>query len=55
MISDGFDTSEVLAFSLDHKESEWILDSGCSFRMTPNRDWFETLEEGEGSRVIMGK
>ncbi|MFQ6666256.1 hypothetical protein Gotur_032680 [Gossypium turneri] len=22
--------------------SEWILDSRCSFRMCPNREWFST-------------
>ena len=27
----------------DLRASEnWILDSGCTFHMTPNRDWFST-------------
>ncbi|KAK5812564.1 hypothetical protein PVK06_027999 [Gossypium arboreum] len=28
--------------------SEWILDSGCSFHMCPNREWFSTYSSIEG-------
>ncbi|XP_040970230.1 uncharacterized protein [Gossypium hirsutum] len=28
--------------------SEWILDSGCSFHMCPNREWFSTYSSDEG-------
>ncbi|KAG8485692.1 hypothetical protein CXB51_019003 [Gossypium anomalum] len=35
--------------------SEWILDSGCSFHMCPNREWFSTYNSVEGGVVHMGK
>ncbi|KAG8473398.1 hypothetical protein CXB51_035716 [Gossypium anomalum] len=34
--------------------SEWILDSGCSFHMCPNREWFSTYSSVEGGVVRMG-
>lgn len=33
---------------------EWILDSGCSFHMTPNKDLFSSYEEYNGGNVTMG-
>ena len=35
-------------------ENEWILDSGCSFHMTPNKDFFTTYEKVDGGNVTMG-
>ena len=32
----------------------WILDSGCMFHMTPNRDWFSTYELKHKDVVLMG-
>ncbi len=34
--------------------SEWILHSGCSFYMCPNREWFSTFSSVEGGVVRMG-
>ncbi|KAK5825428.1 hypothetical protein PVK06_020262 [Gossypium arboreum] len=34
--------------------SEWILDSGFSFHMCPNREWFSTYSLVEGGVVYMG-
>ncbi|KAG8492272.1 hypothetical protein CXB51_009917 [Gossypium anomalum] len=34
--------------------SEWILDSGCSFHMCPNREWFSTYNSVEGGVMHMG-
>ena len=34
--------------------NEWILDSGCSFHMSPNRDLFTTYEPVNGGLVLMG-
>ncbi|KAG8478618.1 hypothetical protein CXB51_028426 [Gossypium anomalum] len=34
--------------------SEWILDSGCSFHMCPNREWFSTYSSVEGGVMRMG-
>ncbi|KAG8499853.1 hypothetical protein CXB51_006283 [Gossypium anomalum] len=33
---------------------EWILDSGCTYHMCPNKDWFFTLKELEDGVVLMG-
>ncbi|KAG8492943.1 hypothetical protein CXB51_010218 [Gossypium anomalum] len=33
---------------------EWILDSSCTFHMSPNRDWFITYETVSESVVLMG-
>ena len=35
------------------KKSLWIMDSGCSFHMFPNKGWFLDLEECNGS-VLLG-
>ena len=34
--------------------SEWILDSGCSYHMCPNRNMFHTFTEAHRSKVLMG-
>ncbi|KAG8473472.1 hypothetical protein CXB51_035785 [Gossypium anomalum] len=50
--SDG----ELLVASVnDSKVSqEWILDSSCTFHMSPNRDWFITYEIVSEGVVLMG-
>ncbi|KAG8474474.1 hypothetical protein CXB51_031434 [Gossypium anomalum] len=50
--SDG----ELLVASVnDSKVSEeWILDSGCTFHMSPNRDWFTTYETVSEGVVLIG-
>ena len=34
--------------------NDWVLDSGCSFHMSPRRDWFDTYESCNGGNVIVG-
>ncbi|KAH1122081.1 hypothetical protein J1N35_005241 [Gossypium stocksii] len=34
--------------------SEWILDSGCSFHMCPNKEWFSIYSSVEGGVVRIG-
>ena len=33
---------------------EWMLDSGCSFHMSPRRDWFQEFENVDNETVYMG-
>ena len=33
---------------------EWVLDSGCKFHITPNKDVLFDLEDIEGGKVLMG-
>ena len=37
----------------DHK-SEWVMDSGCIFYITPDRDALFDFKEFEGGNVLMG-
>ncbi|KAI4379525.1 hypothetical protein MLD38_005807 [Melastoma candidum] len=34
--------------------SQWVMDSGCTFHMCPRLDWFSTLDEIQGGKVLMG-
>lgn len=33
---------------------EWILNLGCTFHMTPRRDWLLNFQHIEGGKVLMG-
>ncbi|KAG8493024.1 hypothetical protein CXB51_010410 [Gossypium anomalum] len=45
VIEDYSDGELLVASVNDSKVSEeWILNSGCTFHMSPNRDWFTTYE-----------
>ena len=35
-------------------EDAWVLDSACSYHMTPRRDWFTTYRTINGGLVYMG-
>ena len=37
-----------------NSNNEWIMDTGCSYHMCPNRDWFSTYESIDGGIVLMG-
>ncbi|KAK4841553.1 hypothetical protein QYF36_006375 [Acer negundo] len=52
--SRSFEHSEVLAISTEDVKNELILDSGCSFHMTPRKDWFTEFKELSGGSVLMG-
>ncbi|GJW07978.1 retrovirus-related pol polyprotein from transposon TNT 1-94 [Tanacetum coccineum] len=47
---------DVVLLVVDYKGTPlvWIMDSACSFHMSPNRDWFVTYEEFDGMHVFMG-
>ena len=52
---DQTDKELLVESSADLRVCEnWILDSGCSFHMTPNRDWFSTYELVHKGAVLMG-
>ncbi|KAG8491630.1 hypothetical protein CXB51_014990 [Gossypium anomalum] len=55
VIEDYSDGELIVASVNDSKVSEeWILDSGCTFHMSPNRDWFITYETVSKGVVLMG-
>ncbi|KAG8496701.1 hypothetical protein CXB51_007821 [Gossypium anomalum] len=55
-VVEDYSDGELLVASVnDSKVSEeWILDSGCTFHMSPNRDWFTTYEIVPEGVVLMG-
>ena len=55
METDHSDGELLVASDGDSKaRHDWILDSGCTFHMTPNRDWFSTYESVPKGAVLMG-
>ncbi|KAG8472328.1 hypothetical protein CXB51_035360 [Gossypium anomalum] len=55
-VVEDYSDGELLVASVnDSKVSEeWILNSGCTFHMSPNRDWFTTYETVSEGVVLMG-
>lgn len=37
-----------------HSKSKWILDSRCSFLLTPNKDWLHYSKNEDGGMVLLG-
>ena len=55
MESDQTDGELLVASDDDSRAIEnWILDFGCTFHMTHNRDWFSTYEPMHKGVVLMG-
>ena len=40
--------------SSNHLTDSWILDSTCSYHMTPNQDWFNTYRLVNCASILMG-
>ncbi|KAG8481120.1 hypothetical protein CXB51_025896 [Gossypium anomalum] len=54
-VVEDYSDGEILVASVnDSKVSEEWLDSGCTFHMSPNRDWFTTYETVLEGVVLMG-
>ncbi|KAE8692022.1 hypothetical protein F3Y22_tig00110863pilonHSYRG00024 [Hibiscus syriacus] len=53
---DNFDCSEgdMLSISTTQLTDAWILDSGCSYHITPNREWFSTYRSVNSGSVYLG-
>ncbi|KAK4400677.1 Retrovirus-related Pol polyprotein from transposon TNT 1-94 [Sesamum angolense] len=48
--SDG----DILSISTNQYVDAWILDSGCSYHITPNREWFSSYRSGNSGSVYLG-
>jgi ATP-binding cassette subfamily B (MDR/TAP) protein 1 len=48
--------SEATTITTDREELNevWLMDSGATWHMTPNRDWFHAYEPIYGSTMFMG-
>ncbi|KAG8489132.1 hypothetical protein CXB51_017197 [Gossypium anomalum] len=55
-VVEDYSDGELLAASANNSKvsEEWILDSGCTFHMSSNRDWFTTYETVSEGVVLMG-
>ena len=38
VLEDGYESDDVLVVATHSSNKQWIMDSGCSFHMTPNKD-----------------
>ena len=54
IVSNESENGEVLAVCLDNDNSDWILDSGCTYHMCPNKSWFHTYSKTNGGQVLLG-
>ncbi|KAG8493115.1 hypothetical protein CXB51_010427 [Gossypium anomalum] len=55
-IVEDYSNSELLVASVNNSKvsEEWILDSGCTFHISPNQDWFTTYETVSKVVVLIG-
>ncbi|KAK2983644.1 hypothetical protein RJ640_023178 [Escallonia rubra] len=51
---DNSDGADVLSVTISSSDGGWNLDTGCSYHMCPNRDWFATYRSFDGGKVLMG-
>ncbi|KAD3641560.1 hypothetical protein E3N88_30784 [Mikania micrantha] len=51
---DGYDSADVLDVTNVVSGSEWVLDSGCSFHMTPCKEYFKDLSSQDLGTVHLG-
>ncbi|KAG8497140.1 hypothetical protein CXB51_008403 [Gossypium anomalum] len=55
-VVEDYSDGELLVVSVNNSKvsEEWILDSGCTFHMSPDRDWFTTYETVSEGVTLMG-
>ncbi|KAK2974639.1 hypothetical protein RJ640_020521 [Escallonia rubra] len=54
VVEDNSDGADVLSVTIKSSNGGWILDTGCSYHMCPNRDLFATYRSFDGGKVLMG-
>ncbi|KAL0448238.1 UNVERIFIED_CONTAM: Retrovirus-related Pol polyprotein from transposon TNT 1-94 [Sesamum latifolium] len=54
--NDSSDSSDgdMLSVSTNQFVDAWILDSGCSYHITPNREWFTSYRSGNFGFIYLG-
>ncbi|KAG8489007.1 hypothetical protein CXB51_016978 [Gossypium anomalum] len=55
-VVEDYNDGELLVASINNSKvsEEWILDTRCTFHMSPNRDWFTTYKTVLEGVVLMG-
>ncbi|KAH9800568.1 hypothetical protein KPL71_000711 [Citrus sinensis] len=51
---DGYHSADLLVASNNNIKGQWVLDSGCSFHLCPDKSLFHTYKSMDGGRVLMG-
>ncbi|KAK3034900.1 hypothetical protein RJ639_033263 [Escallonia herrerae] len=54
VVEDNSDGADVLSVTIISSDGGWILDTGYSYHMCPNRDWFVTYRSFDSGKVLMG-
>ncbi|KAK2976143.1 hypothetical protein RJ640_012353 [Escallonia rubra] len=54
VVKDNSNGADVLSVTISSSDGGWILDTGCSYHMCPNMDWFATYRSFDGGKVLMG-
>lgn len=53
IVEDNYESSDILVVSSNNFSKEWMMDSGCTWHMTPNKDVFEELCDQDGRSVLL--
>ncbi|KAH9743535.1 hypothetical protein KPL70_003339 [Citrus sinensis] len=51
---DGYESADVCVAIENIQKGKWILDSGCTFHMSPYKGYFSDYQDLDGGRVMMG-
>ncbi|KAH9699128.1 hypothetical protein KPL71_024224 [Citrus sinensis] len=51
---DGYHSADLLVASNSNIKGQWVLDSGCSLHLCPDKNLFHTYKSVDGGRVLMG-
>ncbi|KAK2982593.1 hypothetical protein RJ640_002082 [Escallonia rubra] len=54
VVEDNSDDADILSVTISSSYEGWILDTGCSYHMCPNRDWFATYRSFDSGKFLMG-
>ncbi|KAA0059159.1 Retrovirus-related Pol polyprotein from transposon TNT 1-94 [Cucumis melo var. makuwa] len=50
----GYDSVEALMVSHRDIQNAWIMDFGCTYHITPNRDFLINFQKSDGGKVLLG-
>ncbi|TYK21886.1 reverse trancriptase [Cucumis melo var. makuwa] len=53
-VTNGYDLAEVLMVSHRDIQDAWIMNSRCTYHMTPNQDFLINFHKSDGKKVILG-
>lgn len=54
LVKQGYECSDVLVVTTKSSDKKWVMDSGCSFHITPNQGWFKTYKKMDCRQILLG-